>query len=58
MKVELDLSHYGTKSDSKGATDIEISKFTKKTDLAKLKSGVDDLDIDNLKTVPVDLKAS
>ena len=58
MKVELDLSNYGTKSDLKGATDIDISKFTWKTDLAKLKSDVDDLDIDNLKTVPVDLKAS
>ena len=38
--------------------DIGISKFTTKTNLVKLKSDVDDLVIDNLKTVPVDLKVS
>ena len=29
MKVELDLPNYATKSDSKGATGIDASKFIK-----------------------------
>ena len=55
IKVELDFSNYATKSDLKGATDINTSKFAKKSNFAKLKSDVDDFDIDKLKTVPVHL---
>ena len=37
VKVELDLSNYGTKTDSKNATSIDSSKFAKKFHLASLK---------------------
>ena len=46
MKVALDLSNYETKSDLKNATDVDISKFAKKVDLANSKFDVDKLDID------------
>ena len=36
----------------KNATGVDTLDFTKKTDLANLKSDVDNLDIDNLKNVP------
>ena len=49
------MSNYAIKSDLKEATSINTSKLTKKVDLAYLKSDVNDLDIDKLKTVPVDL---
>ena len=55
MKVELDLSSYATKTDSKNATGVERSNFAKKTDLANLKSDVDKLDIDKFKNVPTNL---
>ena len=41
MKVELDLSNYATKIDSKNATGIDTSRFAKKVDLAGVKSNVD-----------------
>ena len=39
----------------KNETSVDTSKFTKKADLATLKSGVDKLDIDKLKNVPTNL---
>ena len=54
LKVELDLSIYATKADLKKGAGVATSEFTKKTDLASLKLDVDELDIDKLKTVPVD----
>ena len=33
---------------------LDTSEFAKKTDLASLKSDIDELDIDKLKTVPVE----
>ena len=56
MKFELDLSNYATKSGLKNATDIDTSKFPRKVNLANLKSKVDNLDIDKLKTVPPNLR--
>ena len=50
-KVELDLSNYATKSDLKNATNVNALAFAKKTDLANVKSDVDDIDIDQLKNV-------
>ena len=52
LKVELDLSNYATKTDLKNAAGVDTLKFTKKVDVASLKSNVDKLDIDKLKNVP------
>ena len=52
VKVELDLFNYATKTDLKDATGVDTSSFTKKVDLANLKSDVDKLDIDKLKNGP------
>ena len=55
IKVELDLSNCTAKADLKNATGVDISKFAQKVDLASLKSNVEKLDIDKLKTVPSNL---
>ena len=55
VKLELDLSNCATKADLKNATAVDTSDFSKKTDLANLKSDVDKLDIDKLKNVPTNL---
>ena len=55
IKVELDLTNYGTKTDLKNITHIDVSSFASKTNLASLKTEVDKIDVDKLKTVPVDL---
>ena len=51
VKIELDLSNYATKADLKNAADDDTSKFTKKADLARLKS---ELDIGKLAITSVD----
>ena len=48
------MSNYATKSNLKSVTDINTSRFAKVVNLARCKSEIDDLDIDKLKTVPVD----
>ena len=55
IKVELDLSNYATKNDLKNITHVDVSSFASKTNLAALKSEVDKIDVDKLKTVSVDL---
>ena len=55
IKVELDLSNYATKKDIKDITHIDASGFVSKTNLAALKTEVDKIDTDKLKTVPDDL---
>ena len=55
MKVELDLSNYATKADLKNATGVDTLDSAKETDLANLKSDVDKLDIDKLKTLSTNL---
>ena len=55
IKVELDLSNYATKKDIKNITHIDASGFASKTNLAALKTEVDKIDTDILKTVPNDL---
>ena len=40
-QVELDLSNYATKADLKNAIDVDTSNVAKWTDLANLKSDVD-----------------
>ena len=54
VKVELDLS-YGTKADLKKATGFHPSKTSSKIILSLFKSSNYKLDVDKLKTVPVDL---
>ena len=49
VKFELDLSNCATKADLKNGTEIDTVDFTKKTDLANLKSDVDKLDINKVK---------
>ena len=55
IKVELDLSNYATKNDLKNITDADVSSFAGKTNLAALKTEVDKIDTDKLKTAPADL---
>ena len=55
IKVELDLSNYSTKKDINDITHVDVSGFASKTNLAALKTEVDKIDTDKLKTVPVDL---
>ena len=56
VKVELDLSNYTTKANSKNVTGVDTSYFVKKTDLANLKSDVYRLDIDKITNIPSGLK--
>ena len=49
------MSNYATKANIKSITHIATWSFALKTNLASLKTGVDKLDTDKLKTVPVDL---
>ena len=55
MKVELDLANYATKDDVKNITHVDVSSYATKTNLAALKSKVDKIDVDKLKTAPADL---
>ena len=55
VKVELDLSNYATKTDLKNITHVDVSSYASKTNLAALKSEVDKIDVDKLKTTPADL---
>ena len=55
VKVELDLTNYATKADLKNITHVDVSSFASKTNLAALKTEVDKIDVDKLKTAPVDL---
>ena len=55
IKVELDLTNYATKTDLKNITHTDVSSFASKTNLAALKTEVDKIDVDKLKTVPDDL---
>ena len=55
VKVELDLTNYATKTDLKNITLVDVSSFASKTNLAALKTEVDKIDVDKLKTTPADL---
>ena len=55
IKVELDLANYATKDDVKNITHVDVSSYATKTNLAALKSEVDKIDTDKLKTTPDDL---
>ena len=55
INVTVDLSNYATKDDIKNITHVDTSSFALKTNLANLKSEVDKLDVDKLKSIPTDL---
>ena len=55
IKVELDLTNYVTKTDLKNITHVDVSSFASKINLAALKTEVDKIDTDKLKTAPTDL---
>ena len=58
IKVELDLSNYATKNDLKNITHVDVNSFASKTNLGALKTEIDKIDADKLKTTPVDLAKS
>ena len=55
IKVELDLANYATKDNVKNITHVNVSNFASKTNLAALKTEIDKIDTDKLKTTPADL---
>ena len=55
VKAELDLTNYATKTDLKNMTHVDVSSFASKANLAALKTEVDKIDVDKLKTTPTDL---
>ena len=55
INVKVDLSNYATKADIKNISHIDTSSFALKSNLAILKTEVDQLNIDKLVPVPVDL---
>ena len=54
INFKVDLSNYATKIDIKNILHVDTSGFAIKTNLASLKTEVDQLDIDKLVPVPVD----
>ena len=55
IKVELDLANYATKTDLKNIIHVDVSSFASKTNLAALRTEVDKIDADKLKTTHADL---
>ena len=56
VNVKVDLSDYATEADIKNITHVDTSSFALKTNLANLKTEVDELDIDKLKCLPNNLR--
>ena len=54
IKVELDLSNYATKKDIEEINHVDTSSYALKTNLPGLKTEVDNIDTNKLKTVPND----
>ena len=55
VNAKVDLSNYALKTDIKNISHVDTSSFALKSNLAILKTEVDNLDIDKLVSVPVDL---
>ena len=55
INVKVDLSNYATKTDFKNVSHVDVSSFALKSNLASLKTEVDKIDANKLKTVRVDL---
>ena len=52
INVKVHLSNYATKADVKNITHVDTSGFPLKTNLANLKTEVDKVGIDKLKSLP------
>ena len=55
ISAKVDLSNYATKTGLKNISHVDVSSFALKSNLASLKTKVDKIDVDKLKTVSVDL---
>ena len=55
INVKVDISNYGTKTDLKNVSHMDVSSFALKSNLVSLKTEVDKIDITKLTTVPTDL---
>ena len=53
--MSVDLFNYATKTDLKNVPHVDVNSFALKSNIAGLKSEIDKIDADKLKTVPVDL---
>ena len=53
--VKAYLSNYATKTDLRRVTGVDTYKLAAKSDLASLKAEINQIDVDKLKTVPLDL---
>ena len=49
------MANYATKDDVKNITHVDVSSYASKNNLPALKTEVDKIDVDKLKTVPDDL---
>ena len=58
IDVKVDSSNYATKLELINAAGVDTSKLAAKSNLASLKAEVDRIDIDKLKTAPIDLSKS
>ena len=55
INVKIDLLNHATKTDLKNATGTDTSKLAFKSNLSNLKAEVDKIDLDKIKSVPVNL---
>ena len=55
INVKVDLSNYATKTDVKNISHVNTSSFALKSNLASLKTELDQLDIDKFKSLPNNL---
>ena len=55
INIKVDLSNYVKKTDIKNISHVDTSSFARKSNLASLKTEVDKLDIDKLKSLPNNL---
>ena len=55
ISVKVDLSNYASKTDLKNVSHVDVSSFARKSNLASLRTEVDKIDAEKLKTVLLDL---
>ena len=55
INVKVDLSNYAPETDIKNISLVDTLNFALKSNLASLKTDVDNLDIDKLKSLPNNL---